>query len=268
MDQTLAFLAQYGYAVLFIFVLAEQIGLPTPAIPFLLAGGALSHQGHMDLGLAFGLCLAASLLSDVGWYEIGRRKGSKVMSFLCRISFEPDSCVRRTEGFFARYGARSLMVAKFIPGLNTAAPPLAGVFGMRRSRFLLFDSIGAVLWIGSFMALGYAFADQLELLAAEASRMGGGLLAVVLAALAAYALVKYVQRQRFLSDLRIARITPEELDRKLEAGEEIVVVDLRHSIDFEHDPRSIPGAIYLSVEEIEERHREIPRDREIVLLCT
>ncbi len=268
MDQTLAFLAQYGYAVLFIFVLAEQIGLPIPAIPFLLAAGVLSRLGHMDLGLAFGLCLAASLLSDVGWYEVGHRRGGRVMKFLCRISLEPDSCVRRTEGFFAKYGARSLVVAKFVPGLNTAAPPMAGVFGMRRTRFLLFDSMGAVLWIGSFMALGYAFGNQLELLASEASRMGGGLLAILLVALVAYVFAKYIQRQRFLSELRVARINLEELDRRLEAGEEMVVVDLRHSIDFEHDPRSIPGAIHLPVEQIEERHEEIPRDREIVLVCT
>ncbi len=268
MDQTLEFLTRYGYAFLFVLVFFEQIGLPTPAIPFLLAGGALSRQGHMDLGVAFSLCLAASLLSDVLWYEIGRRKGGRVMNFLCRIALEPDSCVRRTEGFFAKYGARSLILAKFLPGFNTAAPPMAGIFGMRWSRFLLFDTIGAALWIGTFVALGYAFAGQLELVVSEAARLGGGLLAVVGAMLVAWLLFKYVQRQRFLRELRIARISPEELDRKLAAGEEIVVVDLRHSIDFELEPQSIPGAIHVPVEEVEQRHEMIPRDREIVLFCT
>jgi len=268
MNEGIQFLVRHGYAVLFVWVLAEQIGLPLPAIPLLLAAGALAGAGHLSIAVAIGLAVAASLLSDTLWYEIGRRRGAKVLNFLCRISLEPDSCVRRTENVFARYGARSLLVAKFVPGLNTAAPPLAGMFGMRLSRFALWDGLGAALWASTFAGLGYLFSEQLERVAAYALRLGTWLVVVVVGGLAGYIAWKYVQRQRFLRSLRIARITPGELKEKLEAGEEMVIVDLRHSLDFDAEPHTVPGALRLTAEELNERHAEIPRDREIVLYCT
>ena len=133
MEEALEFIVRYKYAVLFGFVFAEQMGLPVPALPVLLASGALARTGQLHLGIALGLAVAASILSDVLWYELGRRRGIKVLNLLCRISLEPDSCVRRTEVLFSRHGAKSLVVAKFFPGYNTAAPPLAGIFG-RRSK--------------------------------------------------------------------------------------------------------------------------------------
>jgi len=268
MNEGIQFLVRHGYAVLFVWVLAEQIGLPLPAIPLLLAAGALAGAGHLSIAVAIGLAVAASLLSDTLWYEIGRRRGAKVLNFLCRISLEPDSCVRRTENVFARYGARSLLVAKFVPGLNTAAPPLAGMFGMRLSRFALWDGLGAALWASTFAGLGYLFSEQFERVAAYALRLGTWLVVVVVGGLAGYIAWKYVQRQRFLRSLRIARITPGELKEKLEAGEEMVIVDLRHSLDFDAEPHTVPGALRLTAEELNERHAEIPRDREIVLYCT
>ena len=145
MNESLDFLLTHGYTVVFIWVLAEQLGLPLPSIPILLAAGALSALGQLSFLLAASLGIAAAMISDGVWYELGRRRGMKVLQFLCRISLERDSCVRRTEGFFERYGARSLVIAKFIPGFSTVAPPLAGVFGMRWRRFLLFNSVGAVV---------------------------------------------------------------------------------------------------------------------------
>ncbi len=268
MDDAIHFLLQHGYIVLFAWVLAEQIGLPLPAVPFLFAAGALGGSGRLNLGLAIGVAVLASLLSDVIWYEIGRRRGSRVLQLLCRISLEPDSCVRRTEDVFARHGARSLLVAKFIPGLSTAAPPLAGIFHMRLRRFLLFDGLGAFIWAGAFAGLGYVFSDQLERLAAYAVQMGASLAAVLGGCLALYILWKYVQRHRFLRQLRIARIAPEELKRRLDEGDNVMIVDLRHSLDFEAEPYTIPGALRLPPEELEHRHHEIPRDRDIVLYCT
>ncbi len=268
MSGTIHFLVRYGYVVLFVWVLAEQVGLPIPAVPLLFAAGALGGSGRLNFGLAIGVALLASLLSDVTWYEIGRRRGSRVLQLLCRISLEPDSCVRRTEEVFARHGARSLLVAKFIPGLSTAAPPLAGIFHMRLSRFLLFDGLGALIWAGAFAGLGYLFSDQLERIAAYALRLGGSLAVMLAGCLAGYIVWKYAQRLRFLRRLRIARITPQELRRKLDAGEDVVIVDLRHSLDFEADPSTIPGAVRLPPEEVERRHQEIPRDRDIVLYCT
>ena len=268
MDETFQFLIRHGYSVLFIWVLAEQLGLPLPATPLLLAAGALSGSGQMNLGLSITLAVVASLISDVSWYHFGRLRGGKVLSLLCRISLEPDSCVRKTENAFVRQGARSLLVAKFVPGLNTMAPPLAGIIGMRFSRFVFFDSVGAMLYIGSFVVVGYVFSNQLEAVAARVASLGFSLLVILVAALAAYIGWKFVQRRRFIRSLRIARITPDELKRKIDAGEDVVVVDLRHSLDFEAEPQTIPGAIRLAPEQVEEGHSQIPRDREIVLFCT
>lgn len=268
MSETFQFLLRHGYAVLFVSVFAEQMGLPLPTLPLLLAAGALASAGRLNLALVVGGTILACLVSDFVWYEIGRRRGAKVLRTLCRISLEPDSCVRNTESVFARYGARSLLVAKFFPGLNTAAPPLAGIFRMRLSRFLLFDALGALIWTGAFVGLGYLFRDQLERIAAEALRLGTWLLVLLLGGLAAYVAWKYLHRHRFLRQLRIARITPEELKQKIDAGEEIVIVDLRHSMDFEAEPHTIPGAVRVAAEELEGRHREIPRDRDVVLYCT
>jgi membrane protein DedA with SNARE-associated domain len=268
MNEALAFVMRHGYSVLFVWVFAEQIGLPIPAIPILLAAGALAGAGHMNLGLALLLGVLASLISDVIWYEIGRRRGAKVLNLLCRISLEPDSCVRRTEGIFAKHGARSLLVAKFVPGLNTVAPPLAGIFQMRLSRFLLFDTGGALIWVSLFIGLGWLFSDQIELLAQQAARFGGGLMAVLLGGLGLYIAWKYWQRQRFLRSLRVARITADELKKMIDAGESPVIVDLRHGVDFEADPEIIPGAAHLATEDLEQVHDAIPRDRDIILYCT
>lgn len=268
MNQVLEFLVRHGYSLLFVLVFAEQIGLPLPAGPLLLGVGALAGGGRMNFLLALGLAVAASLASDTIWYQIGRRRGAKVLNFICRISLEPDSCVRRTEGVFERHGARSLLVAKFVPGLSTAATPLAGVFRMQFSRFLTYDTLGATLWAGSYLWLGYLFSDQIEGVAGRALALGKGLLALVFGGLAAYIGWKYVQRRRFLRRLRIARISPEELKQKLDAGEEVLIVDLRHSIDFEAAPEVIPGAVHLDMEDVEAAQDAMPRDREVVLYCT
>lgn len=268
MNETLQFLIKHGYAVTFGWVLAEQLGLPIPAIPILLAAGALAGQGQLSLVLVLVSAVVAALISDTVWYEIGRRRGGKVLNFLCRISLEPDSCVRNTEQIFEKHGSRSLLVAKFLPGFSTVAPPLAGIFHMKLSRFLLFDTAGTLLWAGSFAGLGYIFSNQLERVALKASQLGGGLFALVAGALVAYAGWKFFQRQRFLRKLRIARITADELQQKMNGGEEVLIVDLRHGVDFEGDPFTIPGAQHLPAEELEEHHEAIPRDRDVILYCT
>lgn len=268
MNETVEFLIRHGYTVVFAWVFAEQLGLPLPAIPVLLAAGALAGTGKLSLALILGAGVIAALAGDLIWYEIGRRRGAKVLNLLCRISLEPDSCVRRTETSFSKHGAKLLLVAKFIPGLNTIAPPLAGIFQMRFARFLLFDSAGALVWAGLFIGLGYIFSNQIERVADRAAALGGWLLVFAVAALAGYIAWKYIQRQRFIRRLRIARIRPEELRAKIEAGEEVVIVDLRHSVDFEADPFTIPGAHHLDAEEIEQHHDAIPRDRDVVLYCT
>ena len=268
MQETLDFLMRHGYVVLFVFVFAEQIGVPLPAIPFLLAAGALARGGQIELLPAIAVAAAAALLSDAVWYEIGRRKGVGVLRWLCRLSLEPDSCVRTTENFFSRHGARALLVAKFVPGLNTAAPPLAGVLRMHPLRFAAFDLAGALLWIGLFFALGYAFTAQLEQVAAWAVGLGGLVGLLLFGPLAAYLGWKFFRRRRTLREIGIGRISAGELNGLLREGAEITVVDLRHGLAAAADPHTIPGALHLPAEELEQRHGEIPRNREIVLFCT
>lgn len=268
MDEILQFILHHGYLVLVAWVFAEQLGLPLPSIPVLLAGGALAGTGNVDLTLVVLFPAAGTVLADVIWYEIGRHKGASVLNMICKISLEPDSCVRNTENRFARNGPNALLVAKFVPGLNTAAPPLAGMLGMRLPRFLLYDGAGSLIYNALFVVLGFVFSHQLEKIARIALGLGFGLLLLVVAGFVLYIAWKYFQRQRFLRSLRINRITPEELKEKLEAGGGLTVVDLRHSVDFESDPNTIPGAFYLPSEELDQRYEEIPQDQEIVLYCT
>ena len=209
-----------------------------------------------------------ALVGDNIWFQIGRYRGARVLHFLCRISLEPDTCVRRTQELFARQGARSFLWVKFVPGLGAVTTPLGGIFGMRLWRFLLFDGLGALIWASSYMALGYLFSNQLETLAVVAARLGVSLAAVLFGGLAIYILGKYLKRRSFLRQLRIARITPEEVQRKLESGEDVLIVDLRHSLEFDADPYTLPGALRIGAEELDARQEEIPRNHEIVLYCT
>lgn len=258
---------QYGALVLFAAVFVEQIGLPLPAVPLLIAAGALAGAGKLNLALALGLPVVASLLADLVWYYLGLSHGRRVLNLLCRIALEPDSCVRRTENAFTRHGVRSLLVAKFIPGLSTVAPPLAGIMGMSPRRFLLYDGLGALIWTGAYGGLGYIFSDQLERIAESTAQFGGSLIILLAGALAAYILYKYVQRQHLLYRLRGARITASELKEKLDAGEDLVIVDLRPPVEVLPGPPAIPGALRMAMEELGRRHQEIPRDRDVILYC-
>lgn len=266
MREILHFVVQHGYALLFFWLAAEQAALPVPSIPLLLACGALMRDGHMHPALVLLYGLAGCLLADSAWFHIGKRGGTKVLRLLCRIALEPDSCVRQTENALVRYGLRSMLFAKFVPGLNAVAAPMAGSSGVRFYRFLLFDSLGVLIWISVYAGAGYLFADQLETILAYAIRTGSGLLLFVLGIVGAWIGWKFFQRKRFLRKLAVARITAEELLDKMRAGADILLVDLRNRRAAERD--KVPGALSIPAEELEARHSEIPRDREIVLFCS
>src|SRR3989442_1997061 len=159
MDGAIGVLVRYGYWVVFGSVLAEQIGLPIPAVPFLLAAGGLAGASRLDPVALLAGAGIASLLADTVWYWIGRTQGARVLGWLCRISFEPDSCVRRTQRIFVSRGARSLLVAKFIPGFSTIAPPLAGITPMPIREVLGFNRLGGLLWAGAFVPVGLGFSQ-------------------------------------------------------------------------------------------------------------
>jgi membrane protein DedA with SNARE-associated domain len=258
----------YGYALLFLWVLVEQGGLPIPATPLVLAAGALAGQGRMSFALVILCSTAGCVCADVFWYAFGKRRGAVVLNLLCRIALEPDSCVRRTETRFERWGARTLLICKFVPGLNTAAPALAGMVGVPYGRFAAFDIAGGLLWALAYTLLGFIFSKQLDRVAADAHLVGGWLLLVFIGGVIAYVLYRWRERQRFIEQVKGDRITPDELKHQLESGEQPVIIDLRHPLDVLTDPRTLPGALQISPEDLEARNGEISRDREIVLFCT
>ena len=268
MAETLQFLVKHGYVVLFASVLAQQLGLPLPSTPFIVAAGALAQSGQLSFTAVLILAWSAAMIADLVWFEIGRRRGARVLQLLCRISLEPDYCVRRTENSFARHGAKTLVIGKLVPGISVLATPMAGVYGFSRSRFILFDGLGILLWIGTFQLLGYVFSDQLEDVVAYASRFGGLLFLLFAGGLAGYVAWKYAQRRRFLNSLRVARITAEQLKAELDSGADLVIVDLRHAMDDEAEPRMLPGAMRLPAEKLEERGEELPRGKTLVLYCS
>lgn len=258
------FLTQHGAIVLFAVVFIEQIGLPLPALPVLIAAGVLAGTGLMSLWTAIGVTVAAALLADWIWYELGRRRGQTVLGWLCRIALEPDSCVRRTEAFFLKHGPHSLVLAKFIPGLSTIAPPLAGIVGLGLPLFLVYDGLGALIWAGSSVGLGYVFSDRIE----QAWAYGNHLVPVTgmaaLGILAAYVLYKALSRRRQLR--QVPRMTVEELAQRLAGDRPPLLLDVRHRIDADREP-GLPGALLTPVAELGEQYVSLPRDRDLVLYC-
>ena len=268
MADLIAFLLRYGYVVLFVAVFLEQFGVPIPSAPILLAAGALAAHGNLSFFTVLVLGVVASLMGDIVWYWLGRSRGHDVLKLLCRLSLEPDSCVRRTENVFSRHGDRALLLAKFIPGFGVAVPPMAGHLGMGLARFLLLDVLGAILWICVYSGAGFLFSEQIEDVALMLARLGNGAVVLAMGGLAGYLVGKYVQRRRYIRKLRVARISPDELMRKLAAGEDPVIIDLRHALALGTEDVRLPGAINMIPEEVARRHGEIPRDRDIVLYCT
>jgi membrane protein DedA with SNARE-associated domain/rhodanese-related sulfurtransferase len=268
MNETLEFLVRHGAVVLFAAVFVEQMGLPLPAAPWLLAAGALIGTGKMNWALALSAAASGSLLADMIWFYLGRHSGNRVLSLLCRISLEPDSCVRRTQDVFTRYGMRGVIVAKFIPGLSTLVPPLAGSSGVRAPRFFCFDAAGSLLYGGSFLLLGAMFHRQLDQVIAALASLGGGALGLVAGLAAIYIGYKFFRRHQLLRELRMARISVDELHQRQEAGEQPLILDLRSHAELEQNPGVIRGARHITMEEMEHRQHEIPRDRDIILYCS
>lgn len=268
MRAILDFVVRHGHPVLFAWVLVDQGGIPLPAVPLLLVVGALAGAGRLSLPVALAATVAGCLAADLLWYTFGRRRGARALGLLCRITLEPDTCVRRVEDLFLAYGLRSFLIAKFLPGLNPIAAALSGVVKIHFGRFILSAAASALVWSVAWMGLGYLFGDLIEQIAAQASRLGGASALVAVGLLGGYVGVKYIQRQRFLHQLRMARVSPDELRQRLDEGRQTMIVDLRTALDVQTTPFVIPGALRISPDELERRHGEIPRELEIVLYCT
>jgi len=274
MHSIVQFLVKNGYPVLFVGVFANQVGLPVPGILFLLAAGALAGSGRLSLIAALGLAVSASLLADLAWYEAGRRWGDRILHFIYSLATDPDAAERRSKKNFAKYGPAVLLVAKFVPGLDAAAPPLAAISGTSRLRFLTFDAVGAGLWSGVYSGLGYAFSRDLDRAAAYAARMGQLFALVAFAGLCIYLGRKLARWCRFIREFRLARITPEELKAKLDAGEQVFIVDLQGRWSHPRERQGIPGAVRIDPYRLghyraydRKTPAPLPRDREVVLYC-
>lgn len=268
MTDTSQFLIAHGLPLVFAAVFVDQMGLPLPAIPWLLAAGALSATRQFNMGLGIAATVIACLLADVFWFYLGRFRGNQVLGFLCRMSLEPDSCVRRTLNVFTRYGMPGVVAAKFLPGMSTITPPLAGMSGIKADRFFLFDALGSLLYAGIFLLVGYFFSHQITQIGAAIAHIGGSALSLLIGISALYIAYKYWQRQRLLHELRMARISVEELRQKLDAGEKPVILDLRSRTELELNPSIISGAIHLEFDEFARRHHEFPHDRDIIVYCS
>jgi membrane protein DedA with SNARE-associated domain/rhodanese-related sulfurtransferase len=268
MPDLLQFLLKYGYIVVFGAAFVEQIGLPLPAATLLIGMGALSRSGEFVFAVVVAAAAIAALAGDLIWYELGRLHGRAVLRLLCRISLEPDYCVRRTEDAFERLGLWTLLPAKFIPGINAAAVPLAGMMKTPLLRFLLFDIPSVTVWSGGYTLLGYVFSVEIERIIVYLSRLGTSMLLFAAAGLSLYVAYKIYQRRRFLKTLSVWRITPEELKAKMDAKESVLIFDTRNRLDRNTEPVRIPGAFHVLPEHIEFHPEDIPCEQEIVLYCT
>jgi membrane protein DedA with SNARE-associated domain len=267
MQAQLAFILRHGYFVLFALNLGEQLGLPLPAGTALLAAGSLAKAGKLSALPVVGLAVLGTLIGHGAWFFAGRLGGNAVLRFVCKVSLEPDSCVRRTNDLFARHGNKSLLVAPFIPGFATVAPPLAGTSGMTLPRFLLLDGLGAALWAGSLVAVGYFLGPALETVLLHAIAVGPPLIALAGLAFASWIGFKVYQRRALAGALQVTRISPDELQRLRDQGEPHTVVDLRHERELSLEPVQIPGAIRIGADELSQRWEELPRGQPIVLYC-
>ncbi|MFN7779885.1 MAG: rhodanese-like domain-containing protein [Betaproteobacteria bacterium] len=265
MQTLLILVEQYGLWLVFGAVIVEQLGAPIPAYPVLIVAGAVSARAdHLPVHV-IAVAVAACLIADLMWYLAGARIGRRMLRLLCRISLSPDSCVRQTESIYARWGAPSLAIAKFIPGFAAVATSMAGIVRTRPAVFVLFDGIGALLWAGLAVAIGWIFRDAvndvLDVLGA-AGRWGLVALAV---ALGLYISVKWVQRRRLLQQLRMARISVEELNEMLALNRPPLIVDVRAPSG--RRDGNIPGALWIDSHAFDESLKRLPRADEVIVYC-
>jgi membrane protein DedA with SNARE-associated domain/rhodanese-related sulfurtransferase len=262
--QLFSLLEHYCVLIVFVAVLIDQLGIPIPAVPVLVVAGSLAANGRASAAALFAAAVVATLIADAVWFLIGRTYGMRVLKMLCRISLEPDSCVSQTQGRFERWGVNSIVIAKFIPGLGTIAPPLAGALQVSWLRFMGLSLIASSLWAAVGLGAGMIFKGPI----AELGRIGGMAAAGLGVALAIYIAYKWRERRRFLASLRMARISVDDLYALLTAKQDPLILDVRTHTARSLQPRWIPTAIHAPVEELEHWLKDYSREREIIVYCT
>jgi len=264
---------RHAYSVLFGWVLVEQAGLPVPSVPLMLAAGTMSAAHKIHLALVIPVILLACLIADTTWWWLGRRFGSRVLDLLCRMSLDASTCVNRAQGSIARRGGVTLLFAKFVPGVSTIAAPIAGQAGMGFREFALYDMAGTLVWAAAWLFAGRFFGDIIGRSSQLFATIAHFAVALVLVMILGMIIYRYVQRRRFLTELRGLRLEPEQLlsmmDDARDGGLEApFIVDLRHPLDVLTDPEVLPGALRIGPDELKLHRDEIPSDREVVLYCT
>jgi len=266
-------ITRHGYIALFVSVFARQLCLPVPAILFLLAAGAMAAEGKLNLAIVILLGTAGCLMADLIWYRAGRLRGDAVLHFASRFSLGPESRAVGMGDLFRRYGTRTLLISKFVIGLDALAPPLAGIFGTSLGRFLAFDAAGAILWTGAYAGLGSIFWKQLSTATSYIERMGRLLSGLVLLVILIIVARRVLIWCRIFQELRLARITPEELKKAMASGKPPVVLDVE-GCAFHHPlhAHAIPGSIQIDGRQIH-RYEDVPtppewEGREVVLYCS
>jgi len=256
---------RYGLSLVFVTVLVEQIGLPIPSYPILIVTAALSAQSDYGVPQVIAAAVVACLLADFAWFRAGKRFGGRVLALMCRLSLSPDSCVRQTESIYERWGAPSLMVAKFVPGFGAVATAMAGVVGVTPVAFVFFDMIGATLWTGLAATLGWIFRNAVDDILQVIESAGRWGVAAIIGALGLYLLVKFAQRQRLLRQLRMARVSVDELDSMLKGELPPLLIDVRSAISREGG--FIPGSRWVEPRAPDEELRSLPVSEEVVVYC-
>jgi len=268
LNDPLTLLVRYGLALVFANVLVERLGVPVPAMPTLIVAGALAADERLSLVPLFAASVLACVAGDGLWYVAGRRYGLGILKLLCKISLSPDSCVRETETRFERWGAASLVLGKFVPGVSHIASPLAGAMRVGWVRFTLFNTLGSALWCGAAIGAGMVFHRQIAALLERFEELGMLALQIVVVLLAAFIALKWWERRRFYRTLRLARISVGELRKLMDEGRQPVVVDVRSPSVRSLDGRYIPGALAIDLADIERRRGELAAEHEIVFYCT
>ena len=273
MPIALAFFVHYAYLILFLWVLVEQIGIPIPSLPVLLTAGTLSATHRIHHLPALIAVLVACMVADSMWFALGRKYGSDVLKLLCRLSFEASTCVSKTEGYFSRRGPATLLFSKFVPGLSTVAPPIAGQIGMPYARFFLWDLAGSLIWCETFLLTGRFFGDIAQKSAPFFHWLGRFAFAIFILMVLGLMAYRIFKQRKFLQQVRELRLEPQELKEMMDLAEKMgstppFIVDLRHPLDYLPDPRVLPGALRIGPNEIRQHSEIIPRDRDVVLYCT
>jgi membrane protein DedA with SNARE-associated domain len=270
MTDLLSIISRHGYLFLALVCFAEAVGLPLPAALAILTAGAVAAYGHLHFYLVFGIALTAMAIGDVVLYFMGRVSGWALLGFLCRLSANPETCILRSAEYFYRRGKLTLLFAKFIPGINTMSPPLAGSMKMRFGDFLRYDTLGAIFYVGAYALAGYLFSDALRAITRGLRSAGFAAEVIFATSLAAYIVYRiWVYRKYRLLDV-IPRVPAEELAKRLtsDAAKNMLIADVRSHGYYDADSERIAGSIRIEPNNLVEEIKNLPKDREIYLYCT